>query len=137
MSRPPGPKVRCNGQWTEARYRSFITSALRQASRRWAPINTVQKEARVKRGIYECAGCKEHVPATIKVGRKRSQNVFVDHIVPIVDPHIGFTNWDVYIERMFCEKESLQLLCKACHDIKSDEERKVAVERRRKEKDVD
>lgn len=97
----------------------------------------MQKDARVKRGVYECSGCKEHVPATIKVGKKRAQNVFVDHILPIVDPAIGFTTWDEYIERMFCEKENLQLLCKSCHDIKSDEERKIAVERRRKEKNVD
>lgn len=136
MARPSGPKTRCSGKWTEARYRSFITSCLRQGSRRWAPISEVQKEARVSRGVYLCAGCKEEVPATIKVGRKRQQNVFVDHVNPIVDPEVGFTTWDEYIERMFCEKDNLQLLCKSCHDIKSDEERAKAIIRRKEEKNA-
>ena len=30
-------KPYCNGQWTAARKKSFITSALRRASSRWAP----------------------------------------------------------------------------------------------------
>lgn len=134
MARPSGPKTRCNNQWTEARYRSFIISALRQATRRWAPISQTQKDARVSRGVYKCAGCGEHVPASIKEGTKRVKNVFVDHIEPIVDPEVGFVSWDEYIERMFCEQDNLQLLCKACHDVKSTEEREVANNRRRREK---
>lgn len=133
--RPAGPKTRCSGEWTEARYRSFIISLLRQGSRRWAPIQQVKKEANVSRGIYLCAGCQQEVPLTVKEGRKRKQNIFVDHIDPIVDPEVGFTSWDDYVERMFCEKEKLQLLCKDCHDVKSTEERAIATERRRKEKD--
>jgi len=132
--RPSGPKVRCNNQWTEARFRSFIFSLLRQGTRRWAPKSDVKKEGKVSRGIYECASCKQHVPVTVptitKEGkRKRVNNVFVDHIEPIVDPAVGFTTWDEYIERMFCEKDNLQLLCKECHDIKSKEETKIKKER--------
>ena len=134
MARPSGPKTRNSGNWTEARFNSFIISGLRQTSRRWGPIGEVQKEARVSRGLYLCAGCKKHVPASTKDGRKRVKNIFVDHINPIVDPEIGFTTWDEFIERMFCEKENLQLLCKNCHDVKSDAERKTAVERRKREK---
>lgn len=133
MSNKPA-KTRCGSQWTEARYRSFISSCLRQGTRRWGPISQVQKEARVSRGIYLCAGCKEEVPATTKGETKRVKNVFVDHILPVVDPAIGFSTWDEYIERMFCEKNNLQLLCKVCHDEKSKEERAVATERRRKDK---
>ncbi len=135
MARPSGPKVRCSGQWTEARYNSFITSLLRQGTRRWGPLQEVKKEANVTRGVYECAECKSHVPPTVRSGRKRVQNIFVDHIVPIVDPHIGFTNWDDYINRIFCEKDNLQLLCGECHDKKSVEERAIATERRRKERE--
>lgn len=134
MARPSGPKTRNSGNWTEARFKSFIISQLRQGTRRWAPISEVMKEARVKRGLYHCAGCGKDVPASTKEGSKRVKNVFVDHINPIVDPAIGFTTWDEYIERIFCEKENLQLLCKACHDEKSGEERAVATERRKKEK---
>ena len=132
--RPAGEKTRCGGRWTEARFSSFITSLLRSGSRRWAPISDTQKEARVSRGVYECAECKQHVPASIKEGRKRVQNIYIDHIDPIVDPHKGFEGWDKYIERLFCERDNLQLLCRECHSMKSSQEREIAVERRKKEK---
>ena len=130
MARPSGPKTRCSGQWTEARFNSFIKSALRQASRRWAPIQQVKTEARVSRGLYQCKNCKSQVPPTVRVGKKRVKNIFVDHIEPIIDPETGFTTWDECIERMFCEKEGLQLLCGPCHDEKTLKEKQKAKERR-------
>lgn len=133
--RPSGPKTRCSGQWTEAKFNSFIRNQLRSATRKWAPINDVKKEANVERGVYLCAGCKELVPPTTKQGRKRVQNIFVDHIDPIVDPTVGFEGFDVYIERMFCEKGNLQLLCGECHDKKSMEERRIAAETRKTRKE--
>lgn len=136
MARPAGDKTRCNGQWTEARYRSFVKSALRSATVRWAPIQECKKQARVSRGLYECAECKQHVPPTVRdeAKRQRTNNIFVDHISPIIDPETGFVSWDVTIERMFCEMENLALLCKSCHDTKSQAERDVATQRRQKEK---
>ena len=135
MARPSGPKERCGGRWTEARYRSFIQSLLRQGTRRWAPTTDVKNRAKVARGQYKCECCGEIVGPTRKDGRRRVHNIFVDHIDPIVDPAVGFEGWDKYIERMFCEADNLQLICKDCHDTKSAEERAVAVERRRKEKE--
>lgn len=100
------------------------------ASRKWGPIHDALANAREKRGFYRCAGCGSLVTATSKVGRKRVSNVAVDHIHPIVDPAVGFTTWDDYITRMFCEEENLQILCKECHDVKSQEEKLIAKERR-------
>ena len=134
MARPSGPKDRCSGQWTQARYNSFIKSLLRQGTRRWGPIQEVKKEANVARGQYLCAGCKEVVPPTYREGRVRKQNIFVDHIHPIIDPATGFTTWDECIERMFCEKEGLQLLCKDCHDVKTQQEKEIAKQRIANEK---
>lgn len=65
---------------------------------------------------------------------KRITNVFVDHISPVVDPAIGWTNWDDIVNHLFCEADNLQLLCAACHKGKTQEEIEVAKERRRKEK---
>lgn len=121
MARPSGDKTRCGGRWTEAKWKSFIKNQLRGATRKWAPISDCLSSARVKRGLYECADCKEHVPNTVKEGGKRVKNIFVDHIEPIV-PVTGWVSWDSCIERMFCELDNLQLLCKACHDRKSKEE---------------
>lgn len=134
MARPSGPKTRCSGQWTEARFKSFIISALRGATKRWGPRNEAKKEANVRRGFYKCAECKEVVPLKVKRNGRMVTNIHIDHIVPMVDPAVGFTNWDEYIERMFCEKDGLQVLCRDCHDVKCSEERAIAVERRRQEK---
>ena len=136
MARPSGDKIRNNGQWTDARHRSFITSLLRSGTRRWAPKSEVKKAARISRGIYKCSGCGVEGPATIKNDKgKRVDNAAVDHINPVVDPDVGFTTWDEYIERMFCEKDNLQVLCHPCHTLKSNDERERAKLRRAKERD--
>lgn len=135
MARPSGEKNRCSGKWTQARFNSFIKSLLRQGTRRWGPIQEVKKEARTRRGFYRCDGCGEEVPATIIKDGKRVNNAIVDHREPIIDPEVGFVSWDDTIERMFCEKDMLDLLCDSCHTIKTNKERALAKERRQKEKD--
>lgn len=137
MARPSGPKVRCNNQWTEARFKSFIRSQLRQGTRKWAPITETLKRARVSRGLYLCASCKQEVAPTYREGRKRVNNVFVDHIRPITSPETGFTTWDELIENMFCEMDNLQLLCKDCHDVKTQQEKEIAARSRAARKEFD
>lgn len=109
--------MRNNGDWTEARYRSFIKSALRSASIRWPPRYSTLHEACVGQMVnqatgrlakhYRCAHCQELFPA---------KNVEVNHKIPVI-PLTGFDSWDAVIERMFCEKEHLELLCKPCHKV--------------------
>ena len=132
MARPSGDKTRCNGRWTEAKFTAFVKNNLRMASRKWAPIGDCLKEANVRRGIYLCACCNQEVPITIKVEgeRKRKNNVYVDHIVPIIDPRVGWTTWDDCINRMFAEGDNLQVLCDECHSAKTKEETALAVKRR-------
>ena len=123
-------KKRNGGEWTDSRFRSFVTSALRAASRRWPPKFKALKEAFVGRKTnkktgklamhYKCAKCKKHFVAA---------DVQVDHIKPVVDPKKGFLNWDEFINRMFCEIENLQVLCKPCHKVKTDKEK---LERKKK-----
>lgn len=132
--RPSGEKTRCSGKWTEAKFNSFIKNNLRRICSKWAPIQETLKEARTRRGFYRCAGCGEEVPATIVREGKRVKNTHVDHISPIIDPHVGFVSWDETIDRMFSEKDNLQLLCHECHTVKTNEERAIAAERRRQEK---
>ena len=132
-----GPKTRCSGMWTEARFTSFIKSALRSNSRKWKPLQDTLKEARVERGVYECASCKGHFKKTGIHNGKRVNNANVDHIDPIIDPAVGFTTWDDFIERLFCEKDKLQVLCYACHEIKTNKEKAIAKERRDSEKSSD
>lgn len=137
MARPSGEKTRCDGTWTEAKFKSFIKNQLRSATIKWAPIQNCKKSARVSRGIYLCAGCKQEVPATAvdHTSGVRKHNVYVDHVKPIVPPETGWDNWDGVIDRMFCDSNNLELLCKECHDEKSAEERKIAKQRRALEKE--
>jgi 5-methylcytosine-specific restriction endonuclease McrA len=65
---------------------------------------------------YKCNKCKKEFPA---------KDVQVDHIKPVVDPKEGFKDWNVFIDRLFCGVENLQVLCTGCHDLKTAKERKV------------
>lgn len=121
------------GQWTASRFHSFVKGALRQASMRWPPKHEVKKAARVERGQYLCNGCGEIVPASVKVDGKRVKNVHVDHIVPVIDPNVGFVSWDEVINRLFCEADDLQVLCRECHKEVTAEERRIARERSKQE----
>ena len=103
-------KTRCNGTWTESRFHSFIKSALRSASRRWSPIYTTKKNARIARNTYVCSRCKN------KVGNK---DIKVDHTHPVVSVEDGFVDYNTYIQRMFVEIDGLTAMCKKCHDLKT------------------
>ena len=132
---PKPIKAYNGGEWTESRYNSFIKSALRKASIKWPPKYQVLKEAQVGKKInsltgriamhFTCAGCGEGFPAKC---------ISVDHILPVVDPETGFISWDEVITRMFCEKDGLQVLCKACHDIKTNKEKEIAKIRKQSSK---
>lgn len=121
-----------NGKWTEARFASFIKSALRAASQRWPPKFSALADAKRGKKLnqssgriaehYECAACKGEFPAT---------NIQVDHIHPVIDPTRGFDTWDEVIRRMFCEKEGFQIVCKPCHTIKTNAEKRTATERKK------
>lgn len=132
-----GAKTRNNGRWTEAAFRSFIKGNLRRVTMRWAPISECLKKARTKRGYYMCAHCNEEVPTSTRDDNgKRVKNIICDHVIPIIDPAVGWVSWDETIDRMFSEPHNLQALCYACHKIKSDEEKAVAKVRRDKLKEI-
>ena len=114
-----------DGEWTEARFRAFIISALRAYMKRFPPKWKALKAASLGRLInkrsgrlaehYRCAECLEPFVA---------RDVQVDHINPVVDPAKGFEDWPTYMNRLYCEAENLQVLCKPCHKDKTNEERK-------------
>lgn len=110
-------KPYAGGIWSKARFHSFIAGALRHASQRWKPKQDAKKAAKLSYGVYQCAG----------YGRKpheaRAKDIKVDHILPVVDPAMGFTTWDSFIERLFCEADNLQVLCEDCHNKKSNDEK--------------
>ncbi len=123
--------MRNGGTWTDARFKSFIRGGLRSISMRWPPKNRVKVRARIARGVYVCEGWKRsshEVSASLppKPGNKRRiNNAVVDHIQPVVDPRVGFVDWNTLIKRLFCEEDGFQLLCHDCHSAKTADERKL------------
>lgn len=111
-----------NGEWTAARFNSFVKSALRSASQRWPPKYRTLLAARRGKGInpksgrlaefYQCASC---------LNLFVSKEVEVNHKTPVV-PLTGFDSWDGVVQRIFCEAEQLEVLCKPCHKSVTREE---------------
>lgn len=86
--------------WNESPY---IKSHLRKIWR-WSPQRRECLRAK------QCCKCR---------GRGK---LYADHISPVIEPAIGFVDWNTYIQRLFTG--ALQPLCEACHKTKSKEEAK-------------
>lgn len=120
-------------EWTDARKRAFIKGGLRSVSQRWPDKYECLNDAFAGKQIcrvsgrlgnhYRCSNCNRDYAARF---------VQVDHIEPIVDPVVGFVDWNTIIERMFCTKDKLQILCKECHAAKTASERETAKQRKKK-----
>ena len=121
------------GQWTDARKKSFIVSALRQATMKWGPMQQCLKNAKPRRGVGVCDNCNTEGPVSLDpeiTDGKRIKNLIADHIEPIIDPATGFVDWNSWIERAFVELDGFQALCRKCHTKKTAEEKAIAKERR-------
>ncbi len=130
--RASSSNVKNGGRWSDARFRGFVVSALRAATRRWPPKYECLKGACVgvqrnkKSGRdakhYRCAACEECFPQS---------NVQVDHKEPVGQ----FVDWNQMVEKLFCEADNLQVLCKPCHKKKSAAERKETIESKKESRD--
>ena len=106
-------------EWTTAKFFGFIRSGLRDKFNRWPPKYEVLNEARITvtgqrhRYEYTCAACNN----TFK-----QKEVQVDHITPAGSLK-SFEDLPAFVEKLFCGKEGLQVMCKACHKEKTLKER--------------
>lgn len=71
--------------------------------------------------------CKKWVRCNVckSVTPKWSSNV--DHIIPVTPVSSSFKEMslDDTVNNLWCEESNLQVICKVCHDMKSEQERKV------------
>jgi len=113
------------GEWTEARYKAFIMGVLRAGVRKWEQFWQAKKDASVGRRVNKKTGkLAEHYLCADCGGLFVARDIQVDHVDPVIEPAVGFVDWDTTIDRMFCEKDNLQVLCKECHKAKTNRERK-------------
>lgn len=98
---PPSP---------ETKLRHWLINKLRRISYQWPERKEAIKKARIARGKYKCSSCE---------GTFGPKQIQLDHILPVVDPHVGFHDWNSYIDRLFCGTAGFQVLCKPCHSAKS------------------
>lgn len=80
-------------------------AVLNEAERRAEPEKPAGKRTR-----RICITCLQTHP------KKRVQ---ADHIIPIGPAPRGFSGWDGYYTRLFCERSNLQPLCTKCHSKKT------------------
>lgn len=111
----------------DSKRKSFIVSTLRRSSYRWYGRYEAMKRARIERGLYRCNVCK---------GAFKNKEINLDHILPVV-PLTGFDTWEGYLDRLFCEPEGMQVLCKTCHDIKCSLEREERKKNKASDMEVD
>lgn len=95
--------------------KTWLVPKLRRLSYQWPARKDVKTAARVSRGKYRCAMCVEEGVDQL-YGPKE---INMDHIDPVISVEEGFLGWDVYISRLFCEKEGWQILCKEHHEVKT------------------
>lgn len=109
--KPRVPRTRGGGTLTESGYWSFVRAGLRAKSVTWPPrfqiLNNNRRTAKGKRYRYEyqCFSCTNWFKAS---------DIEVDHIIPVGSLRCK-EDLPEYVERLFCEIDNLQLLCKECH----------------------
>lgn len=118
-------------KWVE---QVVVISAMRRAFRRYPAYKQCLDNAKteyfipskhgkqLRRVSFTCSKCQ------IKNSRKL---VDVDHTDPVVDPLVGFVDYNTYAKRLFCELDNLAILCKTCHKAKSKQEASLRAKTRK------
>lgn len=100
--------------------KAFAINTLRRGTYRWHTRWAAEKRSKVGRGEYFCECCG------VVMKKKDTQ---MDHVLPVVDPIVGFNGFDELIDRMFPSDEfGWQRLCRFCHNSKSKMENEIRVE---------
>lgn len=104
---------------------NFVAGRLRRVSIYWPPIRKALDAAYAGRTVnrfsgreakhYYCAHCLVAWPLSM---------VERDHIVPIGKKD---TTW-LWINRLLCKQENIQILCSGCHKIKTAKEKELGYE---------
>lgn len=108
---------------------AWLIPKLRNIARMWPDKNKARAKAarRVEDGkflngkpkyktMYECFECKRLFVKEL---------THMDHQQAVIDPEVGFVDWNTYIERLFCESDNFACLCLDHHSEKTKAEGQV------------
>lgn len=121
---------------------SVIRGALRRAFARSPIVREVLLEGRrevpkynkdgsrsVKDAVqYLCETCGEWVSST---------KIQVDHVVPVISTNSSVDtveDWNLFIDRLWCDRSNLSRICKSCHQLKTNAERLERNQNKKKQK---
>lgn len=120
-----------------SRIRRQLISYARKLSLSWEPRQQAKNECKVDSALHRCSKCgtlcyegsseknyeafvEKYSPETVLF-----DGIKLDHINPVVDPLVGFQDWDKFYEGLFCAKDNFRGICSLCHDKKSATENKI------------
>lgn len=126
VSRARTPPFEAYPSWSTAKFWGFLRSGMRSTYNRWpAKWDVLNKSKRAFTGAgkqqkweYLCAKCEKY---------HKQKDVSVDHTIPAGSLN-NFDDIAGFVERLFVGPEHLQVLCKSCHNTKTQEERKQGKE---------
>ena len=115
MAKKKPPLSSLTPEELQVRLNKIILSGLGKAWMFWPPRAEVKRRCAIpgKPGWWRCED---------KECNRETEKIEIDHIKPVVQPEIGFINWDVYILSRFVTADKLQGLCHESHRKKTKEE---------------
>lgn len=101
------------GTMSNAAFFGMIRAALRRQTRFWKPkLACLKAVSRPYKGPnkrqkweYQCSNCKDFFI---------QKEVEVNHIIPAGSLN-NYEDLPGFVERLFCKKEDLEVMCKKCH----------------------
>lgn len=117
MPRTYDPVMVARQAWRRAFSRSPVVVEMMKENRRKVPrYNKDGSRHKIDANEHLCNVCHKWKRSV------KGSKVVIDHIDPVVDPQVGFVNFDTYFKRMWCDKSNLQKICGECHRKKTNEE---------------
>lgn len=120
---PRTPPLIAYPKWSEAKFWGYLRSGLRALYNKWPPKWEVLSQAKraykgpikQQRWEFKCAQCEKYY---------KQKEVSVDHVIP-AGALSSYDDIAGFVQRLFVGADGLQVLCKTCHDSKTQEERKA------------
>lgn len=121
---------------TPAKINNLIKKYLRNASLKSPYRQLVLDKAKVDAATHQCSDCGCYVYSGVSdknykelVGKYPKQRfkrgkIEVNHIEPVVEPNVGFVDWNTYVSRLFVDDDKMNALCKECHEKLTKEQNK-------------